>query len=160
MRFNSALFKKCAEYKELPIVITCETAADILGLTSTYGALQYCAERDFNIEGLKWLGNNPNITGDSWLKTGGNLKISGNIETIIALITYDISQWGYKALCNALRWNLQEVRWAERVIELGLEDELYTKIKYAVELNEEDEGIIKCADVRFKQARKRQKGHI
>ena len=152
VRYNEKLFELCKEYKNLNIIVSDESMADISGLVSTAGKMRYIGHPSLANDDLQCTANDPYFIGKSWRQSGGNLKFMGNIELIISLIKYSTSHWGLIALCNAIRRFYPNVYWADEVIKLSLEDRLFELLNDAVKLGEDDKSIISGARYRIEQA--------
>jgi len=142
----------CREYRDLPIVVGGYGMADLMGWTSTAGKIQFVGDSAYNNEYFQSIGVNNYFVGRSWFISGSNLKFMSNIETLISLLVFPTSQWGYKALCNGIRYMDSEVDWMSEVKSLNLVDELFKRLNTAIEIGEDDKTILSGARYRLKLA--------
>ena len=154
-RYNEALHKYCSIYCHLPIIVSDESMADLVGLVSTAGKMRYIGSPSFANEDLQCTADDSYFHGSCWMISGGSLKFMSNIELVISLIKYSTSHWGLLALCNAIRRFHPDVHWADEVIKLNLEGRLFELLTDAVKLGEDDKSIISGAKYRIEQAHSR-----
>ena len=146
-KMNLELFALCHKYNYIDGVVIGETMADFMGWTSVHGKIWYCADKDYEVEKFMWFGKSQ-WNGNSPLKTQGKLRFADWLETFHSLLVYDISQWGYTALCTAIRYMPEENDWWNLVKQENLEEVLWNKLETAIELGEDDNSILEL--VKFK----------
>ena len=155
IRYNEKLFELCKKYKNLDIIVSDKSMADICGLVSTTGKMRYIGQPSLANEDLQCAANDSYFIGASWRQSGSNLKFMSNIELVVSLIKYSTSHWGLIALCAAIRRFYPDVYWADEVIKLNLESQLFELLNDAVKLGEDDKSIISGAKYRLEQANSR-----
>ena len=147
---NENLVAACLKYKDYPVVVAGESMADLCGFTQTEGRIRFCGDPKYENEGLYHIGPlSDGIVGRSHMRSGGALKFANAVETLLSLLLFDCSQWGYKGLCKAIRILGPDVDWWTPVKELGLEGILFEKLREAISLWEDDESILGVARYRL-----------